>query len=259
MSGDGLREAVERVRRYLDERERPMPFAPQGFLPIDFLGEITRTGDRLLASDLRRILAEHPATPDSAADDTGAGEREALGLILRDLWGRIHVTRFDDVQPDSLYNGVTRSERIVEAVGREQGVGNVRLPAATPDADDTPPPVEPDTGEVEGLARAREEADFAAIVERVMAAQGWVCDPSDHDDLPGVGECINCDAERHRLGYQIHEAVLASDWLAAHDQQVKAEALREAADEMVGRGGTNPAARFLRTRAEWIARGEAGQ
>lgn len=52
-----LTDALERVQRFLDERERPTPYAPQGFLPIDFLSEITRTGDRLLASDLRTLLA----------------------------------------------------------------------------------------------------------------------------------------------------------------------------------------------------------
>lgn len=52
-----LTAAAERVRRFLDERERPTPFAPQGYLPVNHLGTITRTGDRLLASDLRAILA----------------------------------------------------------------------------------------------------------------------------------------------------------------------------------------------------------
>lgn len=56
-SEHGLSAALERVRRFLDERARPMPFAPEGFLPVDHLASITRTGDTLLVSDLRLLLA----------------------------------------------------------------------------------------------------------------------------------------------------------------------------------------------------------
>lgn len=51
-----LRRAATRVRRFLDERQRPQLFAPRGFFPIDVLAVLTRTGDRLLASDLRTLL-----------------------------------------------------------------------------------------------------------------------------------------------------------------------------------------------------------
>jgi len=48
----------ERVERFLDERERPTLFAPRGFLPVDMIAALTRTGDALRPSDLRAVLAE---------------------------------------------------------------------------------------------------------------------------------------------------------------------------------------------------------
>ena len=52
-----------------------------------------------------------------------------------------------------------------------------------------------------------DEADFAAVVERVMYEEGWVCNPADHEVLPAPGECINCDGERHRFGYRLFAAL----------------------------------------------------
>lgn len=49
MSED-IHEAIDRVRRFLDARE--------GHFPIDVLAVVTRTGDRLLASDLRALVEE---------------------------------------------------------------------------------------------------------------------------------------------------------------------------------------------------------
>lgn len=51
------------------------------------------------------------------------------------------------------------------------------------------------------------EAEFGAVVERVMADEGWVCNPADHEDIPRPGQCINCDAERHRFGHRLHAAL----------------------------------------------------
>lgn len=54
------------------------------------------------------------------------------------------------------------------------------------------------------------EAEFAAVVERVMCAEGWVCNPTDHDGIPQPGECINCDGERHRFGHRLYAALRTS-------------------------------------------------
>lgn len=51
MSGD----AADRVRRFLEARE--------GYFPIDVLAVVTRTGDRLLASDLRALVEEVDPDP----------------------------------------------------------------------------------------------------------------------------------------------------------------------------------------------------
>jgi hypothetical protein len=52
-----------------------------------------------------------------------------------------------------------------------------------------------------------DEGTFAAVVERVMCDEGWVCNPADHEDIPQPGECIDCDGERHRLGYRLYAAL----------------------------------------------------
>ena len=57
------------------------------------------------------------------------------------------------------------------------------------------------------MSAEQDEAAFAAVVERVMAEEGWVCNPADHDGIPQPGECINCDGERHRFGYRLHAAL----------------------------------------------------
>lgn len=48
-------EAIDRVRRFLDARE--------GQFPIDVLAVVTRTGDRLLVSDLRALVNEVDPDP----------------------------------------------------------------------------------------------------------------------------------------------------------------------------------------------------
>lgn len=78
----------ERVRRFLDEHERPTPFAPQGFLPVDHIATITRSGDSLLVSDLRALLAENDALRARLAAAEQAAtltddERERLATWLR--------------------------------------------------------------------------------------------------------------------------------------------------------------------------------
>jgi hypothetical protein len=35
------------------------------------------------------------------------------------------------------------------------------------------------------------EGQIAAVVERVMCAEGWVCNPADHEGIPQPGECID--------------------------------------------------------------------
>ena len=55
------RRAAARVRRFLDARD--------GYFPIDVLAVVTRTGDRLLVSDLRELV--------EALSDRVAGEAEA--------------------------------------------------------------------------------------------------------------------------------------------------------------------------------------
>lgn len=57
------------------------------------------------------------------------------------------------------------------------------------------------------------EGQIAAVVEAVMCAEGWVCNPADHEGIPQPGECIDCDGERHRTGYRI-AAALAEAGLA---------------------------------------------
>lgn len=54
------------------------------------------------------------------------------------------------------------------------------------------------------------EAEFGAVVEQVMADEGWVCVPHDHEDIPQPGECIDCDASRHRFGYRLFAALRPS-------------------------------------------------
>ena len=52
-------DAADRVRRFLDARD--------GYFPIDVLAVVSRTGDRLLASDLR-ALVEALARVEALAD-----------------------------------------------------------------------------------------------------------------------------------------------------------------------------------------------
>ncbi len=63
-----------------------------------------------------------------------------------------------------------------------------------------------------------------------------------------------CHCEQFRSTTATLEAEREHFAQVARETRIKAEALREAADEMVGRGGTSPAAHFLRARAEWIER-----
>lgn len=65
--------SANRVRRFLDEYERP-----RGFLPVDVLAVLTRTGDRLLASDLRMPLER--------AQTGAGGERECATCSGRGIW-----------------------------------------------------------------------------------------------------------------------------------------------------------------------------
>lgn len=61
-------EQVARVQRFLDERARPMPFAPKGFLPEDVLSVLTRTDDRLLASDVAALIADRARLTERLAE-----------------------------------------------------------------------------------------------------------------------------------------------------------------------------------------------
>lgn len=70
--------SANRVRRFLDEYERPHPFAPRGFLPVNVLAVLTRTDDRLLASDLRMLLAR--------AQTGAGGEPECATCSGRGVW-----------------------------------------------------------------------------------------------------------------------------------------------------------------------------
>lgn len=69
---------AERIRRFLDEYARPMPFAPEGFLPVDWIATITRTGDTLLVSDLRAVLDALDAATDRERRAEARGAVQAL-------------------------------------------------------------------------------------------------------------------------------------------------------------------------------------
>lgn len=71
--------------------------------------------------------------------------------------------------------------------------------------------IDPDAGATDVLVLPAIEAQIAALVERVMCDEGWVCNRADHDNIPNPGECINCDGERHRTGFRIYAALAGLD------------------------------------------------
>ncbi len=64
------------------------------------------------------LAAQEPPTDDYLHD------------LLHEIWLRIHVRRFDGDEsghPNSYYAGVHYSESVVEQIGREMGLPNVRM------------------------------------------------------------------------------------------------------------------------------------
>lgn len=69
------------------------------------------------------------------------------------------------------------------------------------------------------MTMPNERQEIAAIV----GADGWYC--GEHEHLPEMGECEDCDDSRLHTA----DSILASDWLAERDRRTAAGALREAA------------------------------